>query len=83
MLTADIMCWHTWLAVRDVEVQSDDDEEGDQSCPPGDEEHHGDAEKSSDQADPGVIVLCNIIRTEVGFLGKAEDLNYDAYNNNN
>lgn len=69
-----INCRHTWFAVRDVEVESDDDEEGDQSRPPGDEEHHGDAQKSADQADPGVVVLYNNSTSSELRLGLLEKL---------
>lgn len=47
----------TWFPVGDVQIERDDDEEGDQRCPPGDQEHDGDTEQSAQQTHPRVVVL--------------------------
>lgn len=47
----------TGFLVADVDVESEDDEQSDQSCPPVDDEHHHAAQDGPSKRNPHVVVL--------------------------
>lgn len=47
----------TRFLVADVDVESEDDKQSDQSCPPVDDEHHHAAQNRPSKGHPHVVVL--------------------------
>lgn len=47
----------TWLLVADVDVKPQNNDVGEQSRPPVDDEHHHAAQDSSGQGNPHVVVF--------------------------
>lgn len=47
----------TRFLVADIDVESEDDEEGDQRCPPVDDKHHHHAQDCAGEGHPHVVVL--------------------------
>lgn len=47
----------TRFLVADINVEGEDDKQGDQSCPPVDDEHHHAAKNCPSQRHPHVVVF--------------------------
>lgn len=47
----------TRLLVADIDVESEDDEQGDQGCPPVDDKHHHAAQNCANKRHPHVVVF--------------------------
>jgi len=47
---------HAWLSIVNIAIQDDDESNGQESCPPVDDEHDGHTEHGAQQTQPHRVI---------------------------